>query len=358
MHKPSEHAAAPPAVSNVFNIGPGTEAAQRLASIVQSSDDAIVAKDLNGIVTDWNRGAERLFGYTAQEMIGMPIITIIPADRHGEEAEILRRLRLGERIDHYETVRQRKDGSLLDISLTVSPILDAAGRVVGASKIARDITDRKRAEEQKMLLLREMNHRVKNLFALSSSLLNLSARSAGSVEELVSTLQERFGALARAHSLTMRLAGEQSGPLETTLHALLRTSVQPFDCYPDQERSRVTITGSDIALRESDVTNFALVLHEIAANAAKHGALAQPEGRVDIVCTKTDERFIVNWKESAFPVKNVTPGKDGFGTFLTRTTIDGSLGGMFERNFSPEGLMITISVPLARLKGNESAHHA
>jgi len=118
-----------------------------LAAVVESTDDAIVTKDLNGIITSWNRGAELLFGYTAVEVIGKPVSILIPPDRPDEEPAILAKLRRGERIDHYETVRRRKDGALLDISLTVSPVMGADGRIVGASKIARDITERRRSEE-------------------------------------------------------------------------------------------------------------------------------------------------------------------------------------------------------------------
>jgi PAS domain S-box-containing protein len=121
-------------------------AARWLAAIVDSSDDAIISKDLNGVVTSWNESAERLFGYTAAEAVGKPITILIPADRLPEETEILARLKRGERMEHFETVRKRKDGTLLDISLTVSPVKDARGVVVGASKVARDITERKRIE--------------------------------------------------------------------------------------------------------------------------------------------------------------------------------------------------------------------
>jgi PAS domain S-box-containing protein len=123
------------------------EAMARLAAIVESSDDAIVSKDLNGTITSWNKGAEKLFGYTAAEVIGRPITILIPPDRMDEEPQILERIRRGERVDHYETVRHRKDSKEIDISLTVSPVRDKAGRIIGASKIARDITERKRAEE-------------------------------------------------------------------------------------------------------------------------------------------------------------------------------------------------------------------
>jgi len=129
------------------------EAGLRLGAIVRSSEDAIVAKDLDGIITAWNPAAERLFGFTAEEAIGRSIRMIVPADRQSEEDEVLRRLRRGEAIEHMETVRVRKDGTPVDIALTVSPIRDAAGRIIGASKIARDITERRRAEAERGKLL-------------------------------------------------------------------------------------------------------------------------------------------------------------------------------------------------------------
>jgi two-component system sensor kinase FixL len=122
------------------------EANSRLAAIVASSDDAIVAKTLDGIVTDWNYGAETIFGYSAKEIIGRPINILLPLDQDGEEAAILERLNQGERVEHFETRRLRKDGATIDVSLTVSPIWDDAGRLVGASKVARDITAAKRAQ--------------------------------------------------------------------------------------------------------------------------------------------------------------------------------------------------------------------
>lgn len=127
-------------------------ASQRLAAVVEFSDDAIVSKDLNGVITSWNRGAERIFGYTAEEMVGKPITLLIPAERLSEEATILNRIRRAELIDHYETVRRRKDGRVIEVSLTVSPIKDADGKIIGASKIARDITERRRLELQQRSL--------------------------------------------------------------------------------------------------------------------------------------------------------------------------------------------------------------
>jgi PAS domain S-box-containing protein len=123
------------------------QATRLLAAIVESSHDAIVSKSLNGVITSWNKGAERLFGYAAEEAVGQNITLIIPPERRDEERTIVEQLTRGERVDHFETVRMRKDGSLLDVSLTISPMKDASGRVVGASKLARDITERKGAEE-------------------------------------------------------------------------------------------------------------------------------------------------------------------------------------------------------------------
>ena len=118
---------------------------RHLARVVESSDDAIISKDLNSVITSWNRAAERMFGYTAAEAIGQSIRMIIPADRQTEEDMVLRRIRAGEAITHFDTIRQRKDGTLIPISLTVSPIHDDAGHVIGASKISRDTSDHIRA---------------------------------------------------------------------------------------------------------------------------------------------------------------------------------------------------------------------
>ncbi|HUJ48921.1 MAG TPA: PAS domain S-box protein [Bryobacteraceae bacterium] len=126
---------------------------QRLAAIVESSDDAIISKDLNGIITSWNGGAQRIFGYTAEEVVGRPVSILAPPDRLDEMPQILTKIRAGQRVEHYETSRCTKDGRVIDVALTVSPIHDSEGRIVGASKIARDITDRRSAEEERAVLL-------------------------------------------------------------------------------------------------------------------------------------------------------------------------------------------------------------
>jgi PAS domain S-box-containing protein len=149
------------------------DASALLGAIVDSSDDAIISKDLNSVITSWNNSAERLFGYTASEAIGRSITMIIPPERQDEEPKIIERLKRGERVDHFETIRMRKDGSRLDISLTISPVRDNTGRIVGASKVARDITDRKRAE----LRLQEFNRELEKLVAARTSELEQANRA-------------------------------------------------------------------------------------------------------------------------------------------------------------------------------------
>jgi PAS domain S-box-containing protein len=329
------------------------ELIQRLAAIVESADDAILTKNLNGIITSWNKGAQRLFGYTAEEIVGRSVTTLIPVERQDEEPTILARVRRGERIDHYETIRKRKDGSLVEISLTVSPVKNAHGEVVGASKIARDITERRRAQEQQNLLLREMNHRIMNLFALSSSVVTLSARSAETPEELASVVCERLRALARAHALTLTKPSDGVGQIEqsTTLHTLIQTIMSPYVGRMNEKTARVVVNGPDIPLSGSLVTSFALLLHEFATNAAKYGALLTSTGHIDIDCSEENDQFLLRWTESSGPPVEHRADSEGFGTLLARMTVRGQLGGEISHEWNPEGLRIRLSVARDRLSG-------
>ncbi|HUI19851.1 MAG TPA: PAS domain S-box protein [Methylocella sp.] len=315
--------------------------AQLLAAIVDSSDDAILSKDLNGIITTSNRGAERLFGYKSEELVGKPVMILIPPDRHTEEAEILAKLRRGERVEHYDTIRQRKDGSLVEISLSVSPITDSKGKVVGASKIARDITERRQAEERQRLLIKEMNHRVKNLFALAGGLVTLSARSAATPKALAESVRERLAALARAHDLTL------PGVLEaTTLPLLLRTIVSP---YVTPGHVGVTLDGPEVSVGGNAVMSIALLLHEIATNAAKYGALSSQGGRVDVRWLLSGDELLLDWRERGGAVLHGEPQFEGFGSLLARLIVTGQLGGKIIRDWEEEGLTVHLSVPRERL---------
>jgi PAS domain S-box-containing protein len=320
---------------------------QRLAAIVESCDDAIVSTGLDDIITSWNAGAERLYGYRAEEMVGKPVTIFIPPDRHHEEREILARIRQGGRVEHYETVRQRKDGSLVEISLSVSPVRDALGSVVGTSRIGRDISERRRAQEQQRLLLREMNHRVKNLFALASGVVALSARSAPTAADLATAVRARLGSLARAHELTLPdLAHEGSSAGQaTTLHALLQTIVSP---YLDSDE-QVIVTGCDMPVGSAAIPGFALLLHELAANAAKYGALTSANGRITVECSTEDGELRLVWQEDGGPPLDQCPQSEGFGTLLSHATVTKQFGGQLSRDWRREGLLVRMSLPLNRL---------
>ncbi|MGE4249869.1 MAG: PAS domain S-box protein [Parvibaculaceae bacterium] len=313
-------------------------AAGRLVALVESSDDAIVAKTLDGVIQNWNRGAESLFGYTAEEVIGKSITILIPPDRLTEEETILSRIRKGERMSHYATIRRRKDGSLIHVSLTISPIIDASGQIIGASKIARNFTDQHLAQERQQLLLREMNHRVKNLFAVTSSILSLTARQAESPSALASSVISRLDALARAHGLTM--AGLDAQDLMrdrgTTMHALARSILSPHG----EADERFTLRGEDIQVSAKAVTPVALLLHEFATNAAKYGSLSVPGGRVGID-TKLDDGVIeLAWRETGGPAVESTQ-EQGFGSRLVEATAR-QLEGDITRDWGRDGLLITL----------------
>jgi PAS domain S-box-containing protein len=322
-------------------------AAHHYRAIIESSDDAILSKDLDGLILSWNRGAERLFGFTAEEAVGRPVTIIIPLDRRDEEPTILEKIHRGERIEHFETVRQRKDGSFIDISLTISPIRNARGKIVGASKIARDITDLKKAREQQRLLLREMSHRVRNLFTLSGSIVGLSARSAKSPRELADSTRARLAALARAHALTFSDGFGDAAHQPTTLQSLVRIIMAPFD---EPERPRIAISGVDGRVSGSAVVSLALLLHEFATNATKYGALSADTGSVKVVFADEGDSIVVDWTEHGGPPVAPPSGGLGFGDVLSRIAVSDQLGGEIARDWRPEGLAIRLSVPRSRLE--------
>jgi PAS domain S-box-containing protein len=307
----------------------------RLAAIVTSSDDAIVSKTLDGIITSWNAGAERIFGYTEQEMIGRPIATIIPPELLGEEAEIIRRLRAGERIEHFETIRIAKGGRRLDISLTVSPMRDKSGRIVGASKVARDITPKKRAEKLQMLLIGELHHRVRNTLATVQAVATQSLRHSETSDAFVAGFTGRLASLSKAHGLLSDKHWEGA-----ELHALVHDQVM-FG-IPDDDR--VSSSGPPILLPSQLALHLSLVLHELGTNARKHGALSTPSGRIAIDWRLDGQELSIEWVESGGAAV-VQPERRGLGLRLVDEGLKG-FGGTVSLGFAPSGLIALIRVNL------------
>ena len=253
------------------------DAALWLSAIVDSSDDAIVSKDLDGIVTSWNAGAERIFGYTAEEIIGKPITTLIPPDYRKEEEAIIERIRRGQRVEHFETVRQRKHGSLIDVALTISPVKNFEGKIIGASKIARDITDRKRSDAQIADLAHEAEHRTKNILATVQAAVRLSHSS--TPDELKKLIEGRINALAKVHTLFV-----ESRWTGAELHSLVTQELLP---YRDGREERVRINGPTVMLDPNTAQAIAMSLHELATNAAKYGSLSAAGGDVEVAWSGT-----------------------------------------------------------------------
>jgi PAS domain S-box-containing protein len=304
------------------------------ASIVESSDDAIVSKDLDGIITSWNRGAEQLFGYTADEVIGKPVTILIPAELQDEEPEILVRIRRDERIGHYETVRRRKDGSLVAISLTVSPIYGSNGEIIGASKIARDITDRKRAEEKMSLLAREAEHRARNVLATVQAVVHLS--QADTSADLKAAIKGRIQALANVHTLFV-----ESHWKGAELHTLITQELAP---YSQDGQTRLRIDGENLLLDPYDAQAIAISLHELATNAVKYGSLSVPDGKVHTEGARSaDGKLFLRWTETGGPpVKQ--PERRGFGSRLMDGMLRGQ-SGEIRFDWRAEGLICEMTIP-------------
>jgi PAS domain S-box-containing protein len=310
-------------------------ATQQIASIVESSGDAIISKDLNGIIKSWNGGAERIFGYSAEEVIGKPITILIPPDRQDEEPTILERIRRGERVEPYETVRQRKDGSKIDISLTVSPVKNAEGKIVGASKIARDITERKRTEAQTVVLAREAEHRAKNILATVQATVHLS--QSDTPDSLKQAIEGRIQALANVHSLFVE---------SRWMGADLRTLVtQELAAYRQEGEPRVRIGGPSVLLESNMAQAIAVSLHELATNAAKYGALSFPDGHVHVEWSRgAGERLVLRWTETGGPVVK-PPARQGFGTRVMESLIRDQLKGELRFDWRAEGLACEVALP-------------
>ena len=316
------------------------EVGQRLVAIIESSDDAILSKNLDGIIASWNRGAERLFGYTADEIIGKSVTILIPAERLDEEPEILGRIRRGVHIDHYETVRLRKDGSLVDISLSVSPVKDGHGNIIGASKIARDITERKQAQARQEMLTRELHHRTKNIFAVVQAVVLRSFAGKQTVKDAQTTAMNRLQSLANTHALLIDKAWHGADIAE-----VVRTEMSPYT-------DRVTIDGPTVILTAQAAQNFALALHELATNAAKYGALSTQAGQVRISWTVSeahgDGHFTFRWQERGGPPV-VPPTAKGFGRVVLEQVMAEFFDPPPQIEFSPNGISYGLSGSLAAI---------
>jgi len=307
--------------SIIIGFGEAMRASQRpsrlLAAIVESSDDAIVSKTVDGVIQSWNASAERLFGYSADEAVGRPITMIIPPDRRDEEQEILRRIRAGERTDHFETVRMRKDGRLINVSLTVSPVRDESGKVVGASKTARDITERKKADEQIQVLMSELKqadrrkdeflallaHELRGPLAPLRNTLEIMKRTgqSGNSDEAHGTMDRQLGQLVRLVDDLLDVSRITHGKISLAKQRVDLAQVigQAVEASRPQAESlghrvRVMLPPRPIYL-EADPARLAQVFGNLLNNACKY---TPPGGRISVTAEQTGSVVLVKVKDS------------------------------------------------------------
>jgi len=317
--------------------------AAMLAAIITSTTDGVVSKTLDGIVTSWNKSAERILGYSEADMLNKSIRKIIPPDRQAEEDRILATVLAGDIIDNFETVRVRKDGALIDVAVTVSPVRDALGRIVGASKIVRDITDKRQTREQLHTLLAEVNHRSKNLLSLVQAIARQMTRQGQQLD--LDRFLERLQALAGNQDLLIR-----NDWRFIPLGELVRSQLRSFG---DAIGSRIRIEGPSIELTPEAAQAIGMAMHELATNAAKYGALASKEGRIDIGWARNGLSFTMSWIEHGGPPVT-PPRRSGFGSKVISDMVRLSLDGAVDVMFPPSGLRWHLACPIARITRGRS----
>ena len=290
-------------------------ARELLAAIVESSDDAIISKTLDGTITSWNDGARRLFGYTAEEAIGQPITLIIPADRRDEEAMILGRLRHGERIDHYETIRQAKDGQLIDISLSISPIRNEAGQIVGASKVARDVSAQKRilreleeADVRKTEFLALLAHELRNPLGPIRHAVKVLRARAPSPEELqwaTSIIDRQTEHMTRLVEDLLDVSRITRGKIDlrrerVDLNATLKAAVEANGALIDKAHHTLKVSlPHEPLLVDGDPTRLTQVVTNLLDNAAKY---TDPGGKIWLAAERDGETAVIRVKDNGIGI--------------------------------------------------------
>jgi PAS domain S-box-containing protein len=331
--------------------GYGQETASELDAIVSYSGDAIVSFALDGTIRTWNIGAERLFGYSAEEAIGRPLSILVPPDKNDEPATYFPRSSSGELLQ-FETVRVGKNNRRIDVSVSTGPIRSASGRIIGVSSIFHDIRDRKQREDHIHLVMRELSHRANNLLAVIHAIARRTAKQTTTIEEFERRFSARLQALAHSHEILVR--GDWHG---AQLGELIKSQLSPFA----DVSHRIQSEGPEIMLSPRAVEQIGIALHELATNAIKHGALSTADGSVRVHWKferdedDKDEQLRISWQESGGP-RVATPTHEGFGFLVLRRIVPAALNGRAEFEFLPNGINWTLTVPKLNAIGLSREH--
>ncbi|WP_018899435.1 PAS domain S-box protein [Rhizobium sp. 2MFCol3.1] len=314
------------------------ESEQQLASIVASSNDAILSIDMDMRITNWNAAAEKLYGYSREEAIGQTVLMLVPEGRRDEETEILSKISAGETIHRYETQRLSKSGRPVDVQLSVSPIYDSSGRAIGASKMSQDISARKEAERLQRVLIGELNHRVKNVFATVMAISRQTLDRDGDAADSVASFNARLMSMAHAHDLLTHNDWQRADLAE-----LIKQVLKP---YPPE---KFDVEGGPVLLPQKAVVSFSLAIHELATNAAKYGALSVSQGTVSISWTysQASRRLRFSWIERDGPTVE-PPTRKGFGSRLIERLLAAQINGQSSISYNPDGVACEIEAVLAQ----------
>lgn len=318
-------------------------------AIVNSSAHTIYSLTPEGTITTWNGAAEELYGYSAQEVLGRNVQILMPAKREDHPPELRPSLIAQEKIAQFDTVRIAKDGRPIDVALSVAPIEGASGEIEGISVIARDITERKHAQDRLHILLRETSHRSKNLLAVIQSITAQTARSAGTIEEFETRLVQRLHAIAVSHDLIVDENWERVGLADLVMRQL-QAFVEPGE--------RLRLEGPAIFRTPAAAQNIGFALHELTTNAVKYGALSGTIGSVTVSWKLEgmgdDRRLKLCWRESGGP-RVTEPSRMGFGSTVLKNLVAQSLDAEIATDFASDGFWWELNALLSKVAAAEHA---
>jgi PAS domain S-box-containing protein len=352
------------AIGTAIDITERNRAAERLKEsegftrlLLDSATEAFYSVNTEGVTTLCNDAFLKLLGFAnEEEVVGRKLHDVIhhshPDGSHYEvgDCPIYRAAAMGsEPVVVSDEYFFRSDGTAVPVEYRAAPIWDQ-GVLKGAICTFVDISERRRIKEQRDLLVRELDHRVKNLFAIMSGIVTLSSRSAGSLDEMKAAIMGRLMALAKAHSLVSPPhSGAGIVAAATSLLALLEAVTAPHSRDNADGATGVSLNGPEVQFGGEAVTSLALVFHELATNAAKYGALSTPAGVVAVRWLVENDELVVTWTETGGPIVEHAPLAGGFGSILAERSVVGQLSGKLELNWQPEGLVAIIRVPTERL---------